>query len=316
MIRYLQLLALAIVVSLNPTAAAHEQTATQPTRRQRILKQFDKDGDGQLSSAERAAALKWAAARFSGNADSVKPQPITLQVSGIERELLVYLPTKPGDSGAPLVFGFHGHGGTAQSAARSFGFHRLWPEAIVVYMQGIPTPGALTDPDGKRFGWQHDAGVLGDRDLKFFDAVLKRLREKHTIDAARIYASGHSNGGGFTYLLWATHPDLFAAIAPSSASARSLWTAKVKPVPVMHVAGENDHLVKYEWQQRAMKRVRTINGCHEEGKEWAKLCTSYPSDQNAPFVALIHPGTHRYYQDAPALIVRFFKEHARADATR
>lgn len=150
---------------------------------------------------------------------------------------------RPGSVGAPLVFGFHGHGGKASSAARKFELHRLWPEAVVVYMQGIPTPGKLTDPKGKKDGWQHARGEQGDRDLAFFDAVVKQFRDEYKIDESRIYSTGHSNGGGFTYLLWATHPDLFAAIAPSAAGGRAIRREKPAPLPVMHFAGRNDPLV-------------------------------------------------------------------------
>jgi hypothetical protein len=72
----------------------------------------------------------------------------------------------------PVVFVFHGHGGTAFQAGRSFAMHKHWPEAISVYLQGLNTPGKLTDPEGKKPGWQHGAGAEGDRDLKLFDAVM------------------------------------------------------------------------------------------------------------------------------------------------
>ena len=88
----------------------------------------------------------------------------------------------------PVVFAFHGHGGSMQNAARSFGFHTLWPEAVVVYPQGLNTPDRLTDPEGKKPGWQSAAGDQGDRDLKFFDAVLKNLRQDYKVDSRRIYA--------------------------------------------------------------------------------------------------------------------------------
>jgi len=58
----------------------------------------------------------------------------------------------------PVVLVFHGHGGTARYAARTFALHRHWPEAIVVYPQGLNTPGRRTDPEGRRPGWQHAAG--------------------------------------------------------------------------------------------------------------------------------------------------------------
>lgn len=232
------------------------------------------------------------------------PQKLELQVDGVAREAIVYA---PGKEGAPLVFGFHGHGGTAGQAARSFRLHEEWPEAVVVYPQGLPTPGRLTDPEGKKNGWQSDAGAQEDRDLKFFDALLAALKEKHKVDEKRIFASGHSNGGQFSYLLWGSRPGLFAAIAPSGA-AGTRNMKETKPCPVLHVMGETDPLVKPEWQRRAVAAVREFNGCEATGKDWDKGCLIYASSKNAPVVTFIHPGGHGYPAEAPALIVRFFKQ--------
>ena len=91
---------------------------------------------------------------------------------------LVYAPSKKTDGKVPLVFDFHGHGGTAKHAARTHHFHEAWPEAVVVYMQGLNTPGKLTDPEGKKSGWQSGPGDQKDRDLKFFDAVLASHEER------------------------------------------------------------------------------------------------------------------------------------------
>ena len=246
-------------------------------------------------------------------ADEPQPQQMTWTIDGVEREALICLPSKQSESGVPVVFGFHGHGGNARNGVRKFGFQRYWPEAIAVYMQGLPTPGRLTDPEGKRTGWQHGAGDQNDRDLKFFDAVLTTLRKEHSIDDNRIFASGHSNGGGFTYLLWAERPDVFAAVAPSSASARRIRF--LKPKPAMHIAGRNDPLVRFAWQQRAMDAVREVNGCEQKGREWAENCTLYPSAKGTPFIAFIHPGGHKFPAEAPQLIVRFFKDNPRDEPT-
>jgi polyhydroxybutyrate depolymerase len=230
-------------------------------------------------------------------------------VDGVVREALVYAPASARTNAAPLVFAFHGHGGSMQNAAHLFGFHKLWPEAIVVYMQGLNTPGRLTDPDGTKPGWQKEAGDQGDRDLKFFDAVLASLRQDYRVDEKRIYASGHSNGGGFTYLLWAMRGETFAAFAPSAAvEARDF--SRLKPKPVLHVAGEKDTLVKFAWQQKMMAALRRLNQCGE-GQPWEgeKNCTIYPSKLGAPVVTLIHPGPHLVPAGAPASIVKFFQEH-------
>ena len=53
------------------------------------------------------------------------------------------------------------------------------------------------------------------------------------------------------------------------------------------------------------------NGCEEQGKEWDKGCTLYPSSKDAPLVTFIHPGGHKYSDEAPALVVKFFKEQVR-----
>lgn len=240
-------------------------------------------------------------------------QPREWVVDGVTREAMVHVPATAKETPAPLVFVFHGHGGRIPSAVRSFPIPSLWPEALVVYMQGLNTPGRLTDPEGKKPGWQHAAGDQGDRDLKFFDAVLASLKADYRVDAQRIYSTGHSNGGGFTYLLWAERGDIFAAMAPSAAAAtRNL--AKLKPKPVMHLAGENDPLVKFEWQQATLNFVRKLNQCGE-GKDWDqdKNCTLYPSSIGAPLVVAQHPGGHEFLAAGPSLIVKFFRQHSKKE---
>ncbi len=238
------------------------------------------------------------------------PQKMEWKIDGTAREALVYAPSKEGAGAPPLVFGFHGHGGSMQNAARSFQMHELWPEAVVVYPQGLPTVGRLTDPEGKKAGWQFEPGESSDRDLKFFDAILASMKEKFKVDEKRLYCLGHSNGGHFTFFLWTQRPGLFAAIAPSGSPApRALKDAT--PCPVLHVSGEKDPLVKFDNQQRSLAAVRTLNGCEEQGKEWDKGCTLYPSSKNAPLITFIHPGGHGYPAEAPALIAKFFKEQTR-----
>lgn len=234
-------------------------------------------------------------------------QQLSFTVNGVVRTALIYVPASAKINPTPLVFVFHGHGGSAPQAEKSFHIEREWPEAIVVYMQGLKTVGQLTDPQGTRSGWQVAVGDYGDRDLKFFDAVLTRLKQDYNVDAKRIYATGHSNGGGFTYLLWLARGDVFAAVAPSSAVAK--FVMQLKPKPAMHIAGESDPLVKFAWQQKMMAAVRAVNGCAATGEVWDKQCTVYPSKNGTPLVTFIHLGGHVFDPAAPALIVKFFKEH-------
>lgn len=237
----------------------------------------------------------------------------TWTVDGETRKALVRVPTES-KSGAPLLFVFHGHGGTMNHAARVYAFHTHWPEAVVVYPQGLPTPGKLTDPEGKKNGWQSGPGDQKDRDLKFFDVMLASFKKDNHVDEKRVYATGHSNGGLFTYLLWSQRGDAFAAFAPSAAILTK-GNKDFKPKPVLHLAGEKDPLVKFEWQKRMIETVRKVNGAEGEGKSWAKagdiVGTQYESKTGSPVVTLIFPGTHNFPDKAPELIVKFFKEHAK-----
>ena len=252
---------------------------------------------------------------FPVTAEPKKPsnsryQRMTWTIDGVTRQAAVAKPATGEKEGGrvPLVFAFHGHGGNMRSAARKFGFHKLWPEAIIVYAQGLPTPGK-TDPQGKKPGWQKVPGDQGDRDLKFFDAMLKTMVNDLNADPNRVYVTGHSNGGGFTYLLWSTRHQHLAAVAPSAAGGRGFKT--MEPLPAMHFAGKKDPVVKFETQQRVMASARKVNQCNDEPKKLKNGCLLYESEDGAPFVSYIHPGAHGYHDRAAELTVKFFKMHQR-----
>jgi len=233
----------------------------------------------------------------------------TWLIDGVTREALI------SESGAatriaerrPVVLVFHGHGGTMRQAARSMPIHRRWPEAIVVFPQGLLTPGRLTDPSGKKAGWQREVGDQGDRDLKLVDAMLATLRESGRIDDARVFATGHSNGGSFTYLLWAERADEFAAFAPSAAVlARGAGT--FVPRPVLHIGSPQDPLVKFAWQSRMIDHVLAVNECGPRQPDAPGYVDYEPrSSRGAPVAVFLHEGGHGYPAAAPEHIVRFFQ---------
>lgn len=238
------------------------------------------------------------------------PQTVHLDIDGVDREALVYPASKPsGAEGSPLVFGFHGHGGNMRNAARSFEMHAQWPEAVVVYMQGLPTPGGIVDPEGKKNGWQLAPAQQGGRDLAFFDAMLAKVRKDYRIDPHRIYSMGHSNGGRFTYVLWAARPDVFAAFGPSSSPATGLlfrMTAK----PVFHIAGEKDPLVSYDSQKATIEALIRKNECGK-GQSRGDYLTYYPGSNGNDVATYITPGGHEYPRAANAKMVEFFKAHSK-----
>lgn len=233
----------------------------------------------------------------------------SLVVEGLERTGLVFIPPGAETEKTPLVFVFHGHGGNAASVAKSFGIHRLWPGAMVVYLQGLPAVGKLTDQEGKKTGWQNSPGDYQDRDVKLVEGTLGALGLRYKVDRRRIYATGHSHGGAFTYLLWAMRGGTFAAVAPVAAllGETKLWP-QLTPKPVLHVAGQNDRLVKFNWQESMVGFVKKLNGCSENGILSEDGSTRiFPSESGTPVWFFVHGGGHELPPGAPAQIVDFFK---------
>jgi polyhydroxybutyrate depolymerase len=243
-----------------------------------------------------------------GNAQAPIPGLTTQTwvVDGVTRSALVTAP-KTAAGKAPLVLVFHGHGGSSANAARTFRTHELWPDAVVIYPQGFPTVGAVTDPEGRLPGWQQKAGDNGDRDLHLVDAMLAWALDHYAIDRTRVFAAGHSNGGSMVYLLWSARGDRFAAFAPSSSVFRLDAMAGAKPKPVFIVSGRADPLVPFAAQQLSLRGVLRLNQAAADAQPWSGDAQMHRSSIGADVVAYIHPGGHPMPEDAGALIVKFFK---------
>ena len=239
----------------------------------------------------------------------------TLQVGDLDRTALVYAPVNAAAEPTPVVFVFHGHGGSARQAHRQFRTDAKWPEAISVYMDGIPTP-IYPDNEGKHAGWQIRADTFGDRDLRFFDAVLAKLKSTYRVNPKRIYCCGMSNGGYFTYLLWQQRPDVFAAYAPASACT---FSAGFKPAPALIQGGDADPLVATKRQEKTAQDVRQADHCAgATSRPWdgaaavgdndpPKLYPSTPA--GTPVVTWFFHGGHTFIAPEADHIVTFFKTH-------
>jgi polyhydroxybutyrate depolymerase len=226
-------------------------------------------------------------------------------VGGLKRTGLVAVPKTIPAGGAPLVLVFHGHGGTATNMTRAMPINTEWPEAIVIYPQGLPAPGGTVDPEGRDAGWQSEPGALGDRDVRFVDSLVAWARRNYRVDPKRVFAAGHSNGGWFTYVLWATRPDMFAAFAPSSAVFGKMAIG-AKPKPAIITAGEKDRLVPFAQQRRSINAVIQLDGAATRGEPWFGGATLHKSGI-ADVATYVHPGGHPMPANTAAVVVKFFK---------
>jgi len=259
-----------------------------------------------------ALALIWLAA--SAREAAAQGTVMNFNVDGVKREALVFAP-KDAKGRSPLVFAWHGHGGNMRGTSRLMHVQTLWPEAIVVYPQGLPTVSG-GDPEGAKPGWQQEAGLDGDRDLKFFDEMLKVLRQKFSVDEERVYSMGFSNGAFFSYLLWSARPGPLAAFA---ICAGKLFPTDhlTEPRALVAVAGRGDPKVSFQDQQQAVNTARQLDQAMAEGipcptpagAPSATQCARYTSTSQTPVMTLIHPGGHVYPPWASEPIVKFFQAH-------
>ena len=228
---------------------------------------------------------------------------LTWMVDGDKREAIIFAPaTPPPGNKLPLMLSFHGHGDDMENF-QYVGLQQAWPDAIVVYFQGLPSR------DGYR-GWQVEPGEYNDRDLKLVDVALASLRKKYNVDDDRIYATGFSNGAHFTYLLWAARPSVFAAYAPVAGRIRPAAMPK-DPRPLFHVAGARDAQVAIADQRAAIVTAVRVNGVRGQEKSCGDGCTLYGSGTPAPVMTWIHQGGHEYPRGTSERIVAFFHDHPR-----
>jgi polyhydroxybutyrate depolymerase len=227
---------------------------------------------------------------------------VTFSVAGTPRRAFLYAPSQPrAGMLLPVVLAFHGRGDTIESFEH-IDIHRAWPDALVVYFQGL-------DRDGVP-GWQVDRGQDGDRDLRLVDAALADLRKKYHVDDNRIYATGFSNGAAFTFLLWAERPNVFAAYAVVAGRLRPSVQPKQQQ-PILHVAGVNDPQIAYADQRAAIVTAVAINGVRDKMMRCGNGCTTYGADTDAPVVTWVHQGGHEYPRGTSERIVAFFSNQRR-----
>lgn len=163
----------------------------------------------------------------------------SLTVGDNSRDYRLHIPrTYESDQRTPLLLAFHGHGDTAPSFERYSRLSQLADERgfLVAYPQGE------RGPDGQP-GWntfRHRDPTTDD--IGFVNALVSHLQETLCVDPQRIYATGFSNGGGFTSVLACDLSARIAAFAPVAGDYYPLpgGCHPPRPVSVMEIHGTAD----------------------------------------------------------------------------
>jgi len=179
---------------------------------------------------------------------------------GQTREYRLHVPPsyQPG-SAMPLVMNLHGLNETAaqQEALSSMSTKADEVGFIVAYPEGIDQT------------WHVGPGAAAAADMQFIRDLVAELQGRLSIDPARIYATGISNGAQMSNRLGCDASDVFAAIGPVSGGyPPSQECAPARPVPVVGFHGTDDRLIPYEGQGHLLMPARewaaawaARNGC-------------------------------------------------------
>jgi polyhydroxybutyrate depolymerase len=181
-----------------------------------------------------------------------------ISYNDIDREFILYVPSSYDSSAKQaLVFNFHGYGSDADE---QMNYGDLRPQAdangfILVH------PDALDDIGGTSYWNMGGWSISAHDDLKFIENLINLLMDKYSVDSERIYSTGMSNGGFFSFHLACNMNASFAAIASvtGSMSYETYESCNArKPTPVMQIHGSNDITVPYSGIDLIMKPIMNV----------------------------------------------------------
>jgi polyhydroxybutyrate depolymerase len=139
----------------------------------------------------------------------------TMFFDGQNRSFIVYVPSSyNASSQSPLLFNFHGGGGTSSDFINFTNDMRPIADTanfIAVY------PQAAVDPTDGSNSWLHKTPTTHN-DINFIEAIIDTLSNDYNIDNDRVYACGYSEGGIFSYELGCRLNDRIAAFSSVSGS--------------------------------------------------------------------------------------------------
>jgi len=235
------------------------------------------------------------------------PDAIHTNVDGTDRLAYVIAPSHKTGSKPPMLLMFHGHGGSAERCMKRFYMEKRWPEAIVVYLEGLE----VLTAGGSGLGWKLLPNNQN-RDIRFVDALLPKVLKQYNGDPKEVFAWGFSNGGMFTYTLWSARPNKFAGFCPSGACIVSDDFKLTQPKPAFVTISGNDETVPTILQKAALAQVERVDGSAKTGKRYGSAGTYFKGLK--PVVMWDYNGGHEFPFESFPKLIEFFKSVAAGKA--
>ena len=114
-----------------------------------------------------------------------------------------------------------------------------------------------------------------ERDTRSVTAMLEEVCSEYEVDRSRVYLTGLSDGGTFTYLLGLGSPELFAGIAPVAGDFTGMMDDMLRrkqgiDLPICIVHGALDHIFPVEQIRRGHGLLERLGyrAHYEELPDW------------------------------------------------
>ncbi|HEY6300548.1 MAG TPA: PHB depolymerase family esterase [Candidatus Binatus sp.] len=163
----------------------------------------------------------------------------TIDVNGVSRSYLLYVPSGQSGKRLPAFIMMHGSGSTDTQQERYSNFDTFGQAhgLVVMYPNGIDKHWN----DGRVIGHESMADDIG-----FMKAMLAEVTAQGLIDPKRVYAAGISNGGFMAQHMACVMPDALAGIAVIAATLPvDAACPSPRPMPVVFFHGTEDKFVPF-----------------------------------------------------------------------
>lgn len=225
---------------------------------------FDSEGEPTPSPTASATATPTTVATPCAAGSYVEPQP-GFKLNGKERSFRLYVPgCYKDDAQTPLVIFIHGLCGEADkheaitgltSAAERYGVLLAYAESS--YKPGTIPPGCPVDADGNPKWW--GVGPQTAEEIEYLRTLIANVSVSHSIDAARIYLIGHSNGGHMVYQAALAMSEEIAAAAAFAGAPFVKGYTPARKVPFALVQGTADQVVDPSLTTGYRDQIKAVN---------------------------------------------------------
>lgn len=219
---------------------------------------------------------------FLTNSDDYKPAiqypTLEMKVAGTNRILEYYAPEDLPEN-RPLILLFHGMG--------------MWYKGMIEGSKHVliadTAKYVVVAPNGIDGSWD----VGGGNDVQFVSDIIDKMYDMFKIDKSRVYATGFSWGGNFSYRLAKDLSDKIAAIAgimghswgPNISNGQEFVGNCSHPMPILQFSGFYDDVYKMEYVQNILNKWIEFNDCSTDENKIVRI-NPYPKNASGSDITI------------------------------